>query len=127
MKVRHLLFMLMLTLLFSACTSPLFDKTAAAYEESTKELASASNNEDCDRIHDELMEKLYKITKEYPDWQEIIEKEGEKSDAAKKVAEAYKAWNHALSDATTGHHYAVMVYCTLPNAIEQIEGKASSK
>ncbi len=76
--------MLMLTLLFSACTSSLFDKTAAAYEESTKELATASSNEDCDRIHDELMEKLYKITKEYPDWQEIIKKEGEKSDAVKK-------------------------------------------
>ena len=126
MRKIHLLFAFMLTLLFSACTSPLFDKTAEAYEESTRELASATSNEDCDRIHDELMEKLYKITKEYPDWQEIIKKEGDDSEAAKKVAEAYKAWDHALSEATTGYHYAFMTFCTLPNAIEQIEGKNSA-
>lgn len=126
MKKFYLLFTFMLTLLLSACTSSLFDKTVKAYEESTKELASASSNEDCDRIHDELMEKLYKITKEYPDWKEIIEKEGENSEAVKNVTKAYEAWNEALKDATTDNHYMVMTYCNFPNAIEQIEGKAPS-
>lgn len=126
MKKLHLLFTIMLTLLFSACTSSLFDKTVEAYEESTKELASASSNEDCDRIHDELMEKLYKITKEYPDWEEIIKKEGDDSEAVKKVTKAYEAWNNALKDATTDDHYMFMTYCNFPNAIEQIEGKAPS-
>lgn len=64
----------MLTFLFSACSSSMFDKLVEAYESSTKELASASSNDDCDRIHDELMEKLYKISQDYPDWEEIIQK-----------------------------------------------------
>lgn len=126
MKKIYILFTFMLTLLFSSCSSSLFDKTVEAYEESTKELASASSNEDCDRIHDELMEKLYKITKEYPDWEEIIKKEGDESEAVQKVTKAYEAWNNALKDATTDDHYMFMTYCNFPNAIEQIEGKAPS-
>lgn len=126
MRKIYLLFTFMLTFLFSACTSSLFDKTAEAYEESTKELATASSNEDCDRIHDELMEKLYKITQEYPDWKEIIKKEGEESKAVKKVNEAYEAWSNALKDATTDNHYIYMTFCTFENAIAQIEGKTQS-
>lgn len=113
----------MFALLFSSCSSGLFDKTVEAYEGSTKELASASSNEDCDRIHDELMEKLYKITKEYPDWKEIIKKEGEDSEAVKKVSKAYESWNNALKDATTDDHYMNMTFCNFENAIAQIEGK----
>lgn len=117
----------MLTFLFSACSSSMFDKLVEAYESSTKELASASSNDDCDRIHDELMEKLYKISQDYPDWEEIIQKEGEDSENVKKVTAAYKAWNNTLESATTDNHYMFMTYCNIPNAIEQITGKGASK
>ena len=105
----------------------MFDKLVEAYESSTKELASASSNDDCDKIHDELMEKLYKISQEYPDWEEIIQKEGEDSESFKKVTEAYEAWNNTLKEATTDNHYMFMTYCNIPNAIEQITGKGTSK
>ena len=62
MKKISVFLAFMLTFLFSACSSSMFDKLVEAYESSTKELASASSNDDCDRIHDELMEKLYKIS-----------------------------------------------------------------
>ena len=127
MKKISILFAFMLTFLFSACTSSMFDKLVEAYESSTKELASASSNDDCDKIHDELMEKLYKISQEYPDWEEIIQKEGEDSESFKKVTEAYKAWNNTLKEATTDNHYMFMTYCNIPNAIEQITGKGASK
>lgn len=74
MKKISVFLAFMLTFLFSACSSSMFDKLVEAYESSTKELASASSNDDCDRIHDELMEKLYKISQDYPDWEEIIQK-----------------------------------------------------
>ena len=61
MKKISVFLAFMLTFLFSACSSSMFDKLVEAYESSTKELASASSNDDCDRIHDELMEKLYKM------------------------------------------------------------------
>lgn len=127
MKKISVLFTFMLTFLFSACTSSMFDKLVEAYESSTKELASASSNDDCDKIHDELMEKLYKISQEYPDWEEIIQKEGEDSESFKKVTEAYEAWNNTLKEATTDNHYMFMTYCNIPNAIEQITGKGTSK
>ena len=85
MKKISVFLAFMLTFLFSACSSSMFDKLVEAYESSTKELASASSNDDCDRIHDELMEKLYKISQDYPDWEEIIQKEGEDSENVKKV------------------------------------------
>jgi len=55
MKKISVFLAFMLTFLFSACSSSMFDKLVEAYESSTKELASASSNDDCDRIHDELM------------------------------------------------------------------------
>ena len=127
MKKISVLFTFMLTFLFSACTSSMFDKLVEAYESSTKELASASCNDDCDKIHDELMEKLYKISQEYPDWEEIIQKEGEDSENVKKVTKAYETWNNTLESATTDNHYMFMTYCNIPNAIEQITGKGTSK
>ena len=127
MKKIPVFFAFMLTFLFSACSSSMFDKLVEAYESSPKELASASSNDDCDRIHDELMEKLYKISQEYPDWEEIIQKEGEDSENVKKVTTAYKAWNNTLESATTDNHYMFMTYCNIPNAIEQITGKGTSK
>lgn len=118
--------LLLLTLLLASCGSGLFDKTAQAYEDATKELENATTNEDCDRIHDDLMQKLYDITKEYPDWKEIIQKEGEDGAGVKKVTEAYKAWNDALQKATKDNHYMFMTFCNFENAIEQFEGKSSS-
>lgn len=114
MKKISVFLAFMLTFLFSACSSSMFDKLVEAYESSTKELASASSNDDCDRIHDELMEKLYKISQDYPDWEEIIQKEGEDSENVKKVTKAYEAWNNTLKDATTNDHYMFMTYCNIP-------------
>lgn len=126
MKKLSIMFTFMLTLLLSACTSSLFDKTVEAYEESTKELANATSDEDCDRIHDELMDKLYNITQEYPDWEDIIKKEGENSAAVQKVTDAYKAWNEALKKVASSDHYMFMTYCNFPNAIKQKEGNTST-
>ena len=114
MKKISVFLAFMLTFLFSACSSSMFDKLVEAYESSTKELASASSNDDCDRIHDELMEKLYKISQDYPDWEEIIQKEGEDSENVKKVTAAYKAWNNTLESATTDNHYMLMPSSKLP-------------
>ena len=66
------------------------------------------------------MEKLYKISQDYPDWEEIIQKEGEDSENVKKVTTAYKTWNNTLESATTDNHYMFMTYCNIPNAIEHL-------
>ena len=87
----------------------------SAYEEATKELGSATSNDDCDRIHDKLMHRLYEITQENSDWQKALEDED--------VKEAYKAWTEALKTATTDYHWFHMVFCTPDCAIDYCEGK----
>lgn len=82
----------------------------SAYEEATKELGSATSNDDCDRIHDKLMHRLYEITQEDPDWEKALEDED--------VKKAYQEWNEALKNATTDNHWFVMVFCTPECAID---------
>ena len=86
-----------------------------AYEEATEELETATSNDDCDRIHDKLMHRLYEITQENSDWQKALEDED--------VKEAYKAWTEALKTATTDYHWFHMVFCTPDCAIDYCEKK----
>lgn len=83
----------------------------SAYEEATKELASATSNKDCDKIHDKLMHKLYEITQADPNWKDKLADGG--------VQKAYKAWDEALENAASeGDHYMFMTFCTPENAIK---------
>ena len=87
----------------------------SAYEEATKELATATSNDDCDRIHDKLMHRLYEITQADQEWAKALEDED--------VKNAYTAWNDALKKATTDNHDMFMVFCTPECAIEYCKGK----
>ena len=81
-----------------------------AYEEATEELKTATSNEDCDRIHDKLMHRLYEITQSDENWEEAL--------ADEDVKNAYKAWNEALKEATTDNHWFYMSFCTPESAIK---------
>lgn len=109
--------MLALLLLIS-CQNTVLNEFRTAYEEATKELATAQNNADCDRIHDKLLEKLYNITKAHPDWKETVVK-GKQYD---EVTKAYAAWGEALKKATTDGYWMFMTFCTPDAAIEHFEG-----
>ena len=102
------LFMLM------SCSSTSGD-FISAYEEATKELESATSNDDCDRIHDKLMHRLYESTQEDPDWEKALEDED--------VKKAYQEWNEALKNATTDNHWFHMVFCTPECAIDYCQRK----
>lgn len=87
----------------------------SAYEDATEELKTANSNEDCDRIHDKLMHRLYEVTQADENWAEAL--------ADEDVMNAYNAWNEALKNTTTGYHYMGMVFCTPQYAIEYCQGK----
>ena len=105
-----------------SCQSSVVNDIISAYEEATKELESATCNEDCDEIHDNLMRRLYQITKDHPDWKEVAEKNIDNKD----IKKAYDDWDEALKNATTDNHYMFMTFCTLQGAIEFCEGENSS-
>ena len=106
--------LLIAVVMLASCSSTSGD-FISAYEEATKELATATSNDDCDRIHDKLMHRLYEITQENSDWQKALEDED--------VKEAYKAWTEALKKATTDNHWFFMVFCTPDCAIDYCEKK----
>lgn len=108
---------------FTSCTSPMFDKTAKAYDEATKELSKATSESEAKGIHDKLMTQLYAIAKEYPDWKDIVEKEDKDSKALKEVSDAYDTWNNTFCESAKDDEYLFMALCNFPNAIEQSEGK----
>ena len=86
-----------------------------AYEEATDELETATSNEDCDRIHDKLMHRLYEVTQADEDWEKALEDED--------VKKAYQGWNEALKNATTDNHWFFMVFCTPEQAIDYCQRK----
>ena len=81
-----------------------------AYEEATDELETATSNEDCDRIHDKLMHRLYEVTQADEDWEKALEDED--------VQNAYKAWEEALKETSTNDHWFFMPICNPENAIK---------
>ena len=102
--------LLIALVMFVSCSSTAGD-FVSAYEEATKELASATSNKDCDKIHDKLMHKLYEITQADPNWKEKLADGG--------VQKAYKAWDEALENAASeGDHYMFMTFCTPENALK---------
>ena len=121
---QKLFFSLLLFAVFMlvSCQSSVVNDIISAYEEATKELESATCNEDCDEIHDNLMRRLYQITKDHPDWKEVVEKNIDNKD----IKKAYDDWDEALKNATTDNHYMFMTFCTLQGAIEFCEGENSS-
>lgn len=114
MKKLVIFQLLIAVLMLVSCSSTSSD-FISAYEEATKELETATSNDDCDRIHDKLMHRLYEITQADSDWEKTLENED--------VKNAYKAWNDALQNATTDNHWFVMVFCTPECAIEYCQKK----
>lgn len=123
MRKFLLLIGILVSICLSSCTSPLFDKTAEAYEESAKKIAMASSDNECQSIHDELMSKLFNLTREYPDWQKIVTEESQDSKALQKVRDSYDRWNKVVKETVKDNNYVYMSLCTFQNAIEQSEGK----
>ena len=114
MKKLVIFQLLIAVLMLVSCSSTSSD-FISAYEEATKELETATSNDDCDRIHDKLMHRLYEITQADPDWEEALEDDD--------VKNAYTEWNEALKNATTDNYWFGMVFCTPECAIDYCQRK----
>ena len=117
--------MFLVSLFLTSCISSFFDKTVQAFEESTKEMKNANSDEEYNRIHDGLLRKLYDITLAYPNWQEIVAKEGYESSAVKEVEEAHKAYEEALRE-KVGVRFIFMTCSDFSGAISKFGGATSN-
>ena len=112
------------SLLFLSCSkSAVVNDTISAYEEATKKVEAASNQDEYNSINDQLLAKLYTITQEYPDYQDVLTKAVADDEINERLSKAVSSYRDALSK-KAGMSYMFMTIANFENA-EKMGGKSS--
>ena len=112
------------SLLFLSCSkTAVVNDTISAYEESTKKVEAASNQDEYNSINDQLLAKLYTITQEYPDYQDVLTKAVADDEINERLSKAVSSYRDALSK-KAGMSYMFMTIANFENA-EKMGGKSS--
>ena len=112
------------SLLFLSCSkTAVVNDTISAYEEATKKVEAASNQDEYNSINDQLLAKLYTITQEYPDYQDVLTKAVADDEINERLSKAVSSYRDALSK-KTGMSYMFMTIANFENA-EKMGGKSS--
>lgn len=112
------------SLLFLSCSkTAVVNDTISAYEEATKKVEAASNQDEYNSISDQLLAKLYTITQEYPDYQDVLTKAVADDEINERLSKAVSSYRDALSK-KAGMSYMFMTIANFENA-EKMGGKSS--
>lgn len=112
------------SLLFLSCSkTAVVNDTISAYEEATKKVEAASNQDEYNSINDQLLAKLYTITQEYPDYQDVRTKAVADDEINERLSKAVSSYRDALSK-KAGMSYMFMTIANFENA-EKMGGKSS--
>lgn len=112
------------SLLFLSCSKTVVvNDTISAYEEATKKVEAASNQDEYNSINDQLLAKLYTITQEYPDYQDVLTKAVADDEINERLSKAVSSYRDALSK-KAGMSYMFMTIANFENA-EKMGGKSS--
>lgn len=112
------------SLLFLSCSkTAVVNDTISAYEEATKKVEAASNQDEYNSINDQLFAKLYTITQEYPDYQDVLTKAVADDEINERLSKAVSSYRDALSK-KAGMSYMFMTIANFENA-EKMGGKSS--
>ncbi len=112
------------SLLFLSCSkTAVVNDTISAYEEATKKVEAASSQDEYNSINDQLLAKLYIITQEYPDYQDVLTKAVADDEINERLSKAVDSYRDALSK-KAGMSYMFMTIANFENA-EKMGGKSS--
>ena len=112
------------SLLFLSCSkTAVVNDTISAYEEATKQAEAASSQDEYNSINDQLLAKLYTITQEYPDYQDVLTKAVTDDEINERLSKAVSSYRDALSK-KAGMSYMFMTIANFENA-EKMGGKSS--
>ncbi len=112
------------SLLFLSCSkTAVVNDTISAYEKATKKVEAASNQDEYNSINDQLLAKLYTITQEYPDYQDVLTKAVADDEINERLSKAVSSYRDALSK-KAGMSYMFMTIANFENA-EKMGGKSS--
>ena len=112
------------SLLFLSCSkTAVVNDTISAYEEATKKVEAASSQDEYNSINDQLLTKLYTISQEYPDYQDVLTKAVTDDEINERLSKAVSSYRDALSK-KAGMSYMFMTIANFENA-EKMGGKSS--
>ncbi len=112
------------SLLFLSCSkTAVVNDTISAYEEATKKVEAASSQDEYNSINDQLLAKLYTITQEYPDYQDVLTKAVADDEINERLSKAVSSYRDALSK-KAGMSYMFMTIANFENA-KEMGGKSS--
>lgn len=112
------------SLLFLSCSkTAVVNDTISAYEEATKKVEAASSQDEYNSINDQLLAKLYTITQEYPDYQDVLTKAVADDEINERLSKAVNSYRDALSK-KAGMSYMFMTIANFENA-EKMGGRSS--
>lgn len=112
------------SLLFLSCSkTAVVNDTISAYEKATKKVEAASSQDEYNSINDQLLAKLYTITQEYPDYQDVLTKAVADDEINERLSKAVSSYRDALSK-KAGMSYMFMTIANFENA-EKMGGKSS--
>ncbi len=123
MKKIRFLFLGIFSMIMLSCANDTASKLEEAYEEAITKLESVDNDDDCDKIHMELLESIYDILKDNPDFLKDAEKGNISESVQKKLESAYDEYNAKLREKASSSHYMFMPYANMKNAIQIVEKK----
>lgn len=112
------------SLLFLSCSkTAVVNDTISAYEEATKKVEAASSQDEYNSINNQLLAKLYTITQEYPDYQDVLTKAVADDEINERLSKAVSSYRDALSK-KAGMSYMFMTIANFENA-KEMGGKSS--
>lgn len=122
-RILYILCCCVSLLFLSQCKTAVVNDTISAYEEATKKVEAASNQDEYNSINDQLLAKLYTITQEYPDYQDVLTKAVADDEINERLSKAVSSYRDALSK-KAGMSYMFMTIANFENA-EKMGGKSS--
>jgi regulator of sigma D len=122
-RILYILCCCVSLLFLSRAKTAVVNDTISAYEEATKKVEAASNQDEYNSINDQLLAKLYTITQEYPDYQDVLTKAVADDEINERLSKAVSSYRDALSK-KAGMSYMFMTIANFENA-EKMGGKSS--
>lgn len=122
-RILYILYCCVLLLFLSCSKTAVVNDTISAYEEATKKVEAASSQDEYNSINDQLLAKLYTITQEYPDYQDVLTKAVTDDEINERLSKAVSSYRDALSK-KAGMSYMFMTIANFENA-EKMGGKSS--
>ena len=122
-RILYILCCCVSLLVLSCSKTAVVNDTISAYEEATKKVEAASSQDEYNSINDQLLAKLYTITQEYPDYQDVLTKAVADDEINERLSKAVSSYRDALSK-KAGMSYMFMTIANFENA-KEMGGKSS--